>query len=331
MTRLKAEWEKQEGILVSFPHKNSDWINKLKRIIPTYIDLINKISIFQKIYVFCKNIEEVKKYFKKDNLNILYYQIDFNDTWIRDYGFLTVDKNSKKQFLNFNFNGWGEKYNYFLDNSFNEKIYKKQIFNKTILMKNIDFILEGGSIDSNGNNIIITTSRCLLNKNRNFNINCYEIEKILNKHLGVEKILWLNNGYILGDDTDGHIDMLARFISRNKIIYTKSYDKNDEHYSELNRMENELNQLNIKNNNFFELIPIPLPSAIYNNNIRLPASYINFLIINGAVLYPKYFVKEDEIVYDIFKKQFINREIIEIDSRYLIEEGGSLHCATMQF
>lgn len=325
-----AEWEYQDVVLISFPHKNSDWKLKLNKIIPTYINIINKISLSQKVYIFCDEISIVKKYFKS-NQNIEYYQILFNDTWIRDYGFIRLEENNIKILLNFKFNAWGGKYKYLLDDAFNNKIYKKINNFKNKKMVNIDFILEGGSIDCNGEGTIITTLSSLCNKNRNKNLNKIDVEHKLKIYFGIDKILWLKGDYLIGDDTDGHIDMIARFVSKNTIIYNKSYDTNDKHFDKLKNLEKELIKINNQNNNIYKLIPIILPSAIFNeSNKQLPANYINFLIINKAILYPIYLVKEDLIAKEIFTKIFPNRDIIPINSLALIEEGGAIHCSTMQ-
>ena len=231
--------------------------------------------------------------------------------------------------MDFIFNAWGAKYPADLDNVASAKIFEKLqkmgFFDKNLvkfIQKN--FILEGGSIETNGKTLL-TTTKCLLSPNRN-RLSQAQITKKLKKYLGIKKVIWLENGELLGDDTDSHIDNLARFIDKKTIVYVKCYDKNDAHFRALNAMECEL-QKKCKD---FNLVPLPLPKAIYYKNVRLPASYANFIFANGAILVPIFGDKKnDKIALDIFKKVVKNREIIPIDSRILIRQGGGIHCASM--
>jgi agmatine deiminase len=192
-------------------------------------------------------------------------------------------------------------------------------------------ILEGGSIESDGNGTLLVTQSCLLSPNRNEHFSKIEIEEELKQSFAVERVLWLKHGYLAGDDTDGHIDMLTRYINEKSIMYLKCDDNNDEHYHELTRMEDELKQFKTLDGSYYELIPVPLPKAIYDSDgRRLPATYLNFLIINGAVLLPVYNNEADNMAIDIFKKHFREREVIPVNCLPLLNENGSLHCATMQ-
>jgi agmatine deiminase len=259
-----------------------------------------------------------------------FIEIPTNDTWIRDYGYISIIENNEVKLLDFVFDGWGGKFEASLDNSVNKILHQKGYMGTTPL-ESIDFVLEGGSIESNGKGIILTTSKCLCNPNRNGGLNKKEVEERLKEYLGAKKILWLDHGYLAGDDTDSHIDTLARFVSSDTIVYVECKDKEDEHYFELNEMKKELENLRNIDNNPFNLIPLPLPSPKFDKNgNRLPATYVNFLITNHALIYPTYSVPEDKIAHNIFKKIFPNREIIPIECSRLIEQGGSLHCSTMQ-
>ncbi len=324
MKRLPAEWEKQEFAMICFPHFQSDWVYCLDEITETYIQIVTKISLYQKCLIICDDISRVKSILKNANAlnkNIFLIQIKTNDTWIRDYGCIDMIDKDKIISYDFIFNGWGLKFDAFLDNKFNKKLYEKQILNTFLIKK--DFVLEGGSIDTNGKGVLLTTKKCLLEKNRNPALSQESIELFLTNNFNLNKIIWLEHGYLKGDDTDSHIDTLARFIDEKTIVYAKCEDANDEHFEELQNMEKELK------NSGFSTIALPLPSPIYFKGKRLPATYINFLFINGAVLVPQYNDEKDKEILDFFKSFYINLDIIPIDSTILIREHGSIHCATM--
>lgn len=317
--RLLAEWEKQEAIILAMPHRNTDWKPYLKKAQNKFIELIKHISRFQKVVVLYSNKADIAKV--QDNSNVILLNIATNDTWCRDFAPLTLldSKNNKRIMLDFIFNAWGMKYPANLDNLASKQIYK--LFkNSTLKQKN--FILEGGSIDSNGTSLL-TTTKCLLEPNRN-KLSKNKIEQRLKKYLHIKNIYWLESGELLGDDTDSHIDNLARFINKDTIVYLKCYDKRDIHYKSLESMERELQKLP------FKLVPLPLPKPIFYKNKRLPASYVNFLFINNAILVPTFGDKRDAEVISIFKNLIKDREIIPIDSRLFIREGGGIHCLSMQ-
>jgi agmatine deiminase len=330
MIRLPAEWERQEMIMMAFPHSKTDWVDDLQSAYSIFIKIASAICFNQKLIILVpkNDREKVKSMFcYRDRISFVSYETD--DTWIRDFGPITLFKDGKRVVKDFLFNAWGGKFKYEKDNRATKYLHKNWHFGLSKL-ESIDFILEGGSIDSDGMGRILTTTRCLLNPNRNPDKSKDDIEDILKKELGVEEILWLENGYLAGDDTDGHIDMLARFVSRETIIYIECKDEKDEHFEELQKMYVELKKFKQKNGLSYNLVPLPMPKPIYKDGKRLPASYANFLITNGAVLLPIYKDESDKIVIDIFKKLFPDREIIPLDSRRLIQEGGSIHCSTMQ-
>jgi len=329
MIRYPAEWEKQEMILMAFPHSNTDWSNDIKSAYSIFVKIASAICYNQKLIILLPKVdkEKIKNMFcYHDKISFVSYET--NDTWIRDFGPISVYKDGNRVIKNFIFNGWGGKYKHEKDNNATSYLHKEWHFGVSE-KEDIDFVLEGGSIDSDGAGTILTTNKCLLNKNRNPKYNKLQIEDILKDELGIDRVLWLEHGYLAGDDTDSHIDMLARFVSRETIVYIKCEDKEDEHYSELKQMEEELKSFRTKEGKPYKLIPLPFPKAIYKDGQRLPASYANFLIINNAIILPIYKDESDKIVIEIFKELFPTREIIPLDSRRLIEEGGSIHCSTM--
>ena len=319
---LPAEWEAQESVMLVFPHQKSDWRCCLKEIEDSYKELISAVSKYQKCLVLCSDIEKTKKRLScLSSKNIELIEVKTNDTWIRDYGAIDLICGDEVISVDFRFNGWGEKFDATLDNMVNRTLYNKGVFTNRLLEE--DFILEGGSIDTNGRGVLLTTKKCLLNRNRNRADKEY-IENYLKNRLYIDKIIWLEHGFLIGDDTDSHIDTLARFLDEKTIAYVKCYDKKDEHYNELQMMESELKKSG------FDLVPLPLPHPIFYNNKRLPATYLNFLFINGAVLIPTYNNPYDKEVLDFFGNFYKDKDIIPIDSTIFIREHGSIHCSTMQ-
>ncbi len=329
MKHLPPEWQKQRAVLMAFPHKNSDWNNDLNSALVPFIRIAQAIAYTTPVYIVCDDKKAISGLFCSPR-NLSFIEIDTNDTWIRDYGYISVVEEGEVKLLDFEFNAWGEKFAFELDNAVNKKLHKKGYMGVTPL-QSIDFVLEGGSIESDGLGTIMTTTRCLCNANRNGGLSRDEVEERLKEYLGAKRVLWLEHGYLAGDDTDSHIDTLARFVSNDTIAYVQCLDKEDEHYVELKKMEEELKKFKDSEGKFYNLLPLPLPSAKYDvDNHRLPATYANFLITNGALIYPTYGVEEDKVAHRIFKDFFVNREIIPVECSRLIEEGGSLHCSTMQ-
>ncbi len=325
--RLPAEWEKQDAILMSFPHKNSDWNDNLQSALSVFVRVASSIATYQKLILICDNIEETKKLFCYIH-NIYFIKLDTNDTWIRDYGFISIYHDGVRELLDFEFNAWGSKFAYNLDNKINEKLLKHQEIG-CWSSKKIDFVLEGGSIESDGQGTLLSTSKCLLNPNRNPSFSKDDIENKLKKIFGLKRVLWLNHGELIGDDTDAHIDTLARFVNEDTIVYVSCENSDYEHYEELKKMKEELESFRTLDDKAYHLIPLPLPSAKYKDNQRLPATYANFLITNRTILLPIYDDPLDKKMVKLFKKIFPSREIIPINSLRLIEEGGSIHCSTM--
>ena len=314
--RAFGEWENQELLMLSIPHSNSDWAEYLDEILDSYEELVRAVSKYQKVLLIAPNLSDFDRFKKFDNCEFL--QIDTDDTWIRDYGAIDVEKDSEIISYDFKFNAWGGKFSSSKDDVVNKKLFE----HFGTKLTEINLILEGGSIDFNGDGVMLTTTECLLNDNRN-RLSKDELEIKLKDLFGLRKIVWLNHGFIKGDDTDSHVDTLARFIAPNKVAYAACLDENDEHYKELNLMKKELE------NAGFELVALPLPKPVFYNGKRLGATYCNFIFINGAVIVPTYGDKEaDDYALNTLKDAIPNREIIGVDSRVFIRQNGSLHCSS---
>lgn len=319
-TRIPAEWEKQEALIVVFPSAQSDWAHSIDEIQKTYLQFITQIAKYQTCMVICENKQTLANLLP--NLqNIQLIEMKTNDTWIRDFGGIDVYKGKKKKTYDFIFNAWGNKFDASIDNTITKKLFEEEYLNGKL--KSLDFVLEGGSIDSNGDGVMLSTAYCLFEQNRNAHLSHKKIKKTLMKLFGLKKLIILKHGALMGDDTDSHIDTLARFIDKDTIAYVKCYDKKDAHYKELKKMEKELKKLD------FNLLPLPLPSPKYFHEERIPATYMNFVFINDAILVPTYSDPLDESVLDTFRKLFPNRDVVGIESSILIREHGSLHCASI--
>ena len=330
--RMRAEWERQKLVLLAFPHEDTDWAKSgnLERYYAPFVRIAQAIAYSQPVYILCKNKKVISDLFCSKN-NMTFIEMDYNDTWIRDYGPISAEDNKGSAILlDFVFDGWGGKFEASLDNEVNKKLSQMGYFGITPL-KSIDFVLEGGSIESDGDGTILTTSKCLLNPNRNGGLTQDEVEKKLSQYLGANRVLWLDYGFLQGDDTDSHIDMLARFIDSKTIAYIECSDTNDIHYQELKKMKEQLRGFKTKDGKAYNLVALPMCEAKYSKDgDRLPASYANFLITNDALLFPTYEAKSDKVAKEVFKELFSKKEIIPIPSLRLIEQGGSLHCSTMQ-
>lgn len=317
MTRTLAEWSEQELLLVALPHENTDWKPYLDEIVKAYEDFVRAVSAFQKVLLIAPNERIFEQKFAKFD-NVSFFKCPTNDTWIRDYGGIDISENERLITLNFSFNAWGNKFQSELDNEVNSRLFSEYFHSE---LKNVNLILEGGSVEFNGKGVMLTTKKCLLNANRNAHLSQDELEKKLKSIFGLEKIIWLENGFIKGDDTDSHIDILARFIDENTIAHCICEDKNDEHFAPLNLMKKELLQTG------FKLIELPLPKPKFYENKRLGASYANFVFVNNALIVPIYDDKNDERVCEILAKALPQRQIIPVRAEIFLRQNGSLHCS----
>lgn len=310
---MLAEWEHQSMVQLTWPHKDTDWAPILGEITAVY--------------------EEMAREIRKREPLLIVDNIPHNDTWARDHGFITVEKTtldpmSKTQvLLDFKFNGWGEKFEATLDNEINRHLYEQGLV-KGEYEDHLDFVLEGGSIESDGKGTIFTTECCLMAPHRNQPLTRNEIEERLKEWLGAERIVWLQHGSLLGDDTDGHIDTLVRICPNDTLLYTGG----DSDHPDLALMEEELKGLKTLEGKPYRLLKLPLPRPIFDDGDRLPATYANYLVVNDAVLVPTYNQPDlDEEAMRIVGQAFPDREIVGIDCRAVIKQHGSLHCCTMQY
>jgi agmatine/peptidylarginine deiminase len=321
--RLPAEWEPQEGVQLTWPHAGTDWAPILNDITVVYHSMAREIARRERLIVVAP--EDAAR----DCLKIV---CPTNDTWARDHGFISlVDDNGHRRLLDYKFNGWGEKFEASLDNAINRRLYNLgEIAGE--YSDNLDFVLEGGSIESDGRGTIFTTSQCLLAPHRNQPMTKAEIEERLKRDLCAERVLWIDYGNLIGDDTDGHIDTIVRVCPDDTLLYMGCDNPEDEQYEDLRKMEAQLQSFRTLEGKPYRLMKLPMPHPIYDGEDRLPATYANFLIINDAVLCPTYNQPDiDSEALRIIAKAFPDREIIGIDCCPVIRQHGSLHCCTMQF
>jgi agmatine/peptidylarginine deiminase len=321
--RLPAEWEPQEGVQLTWPHADTDWAPMLNDIIVVYQSMAREIALRERLIVVAP-----------DNAayGCLKIVCPTNDTWARDHGFISlVDDNGHRRLLDYRFNGWGEKFEAALDNAINRRLYDLGEIGGEY-SDCLDFVLEGGSIESDGKGTIFTTTGCLTAPHRNQPLKKSEIEQRLVQDLGARRVIWIDHGHLTGDDTDGHIDTLVRICPDDTLVYVGCDDPNDEQYEELKQMEAQLKSLRTLEGKPYRLLKLPMPHSIYEDDDRLPATYANFLILNGAVLCPTYGQPDlDQEAIRIISKAFPDREMVAIDSQVIIRQHGSIHCCTMQF
>lgn len=332
--RFPAEWEPQEAVMLAWPHELTDWSYMLGEVRECYTEIAKAITEHARLIVVAPDCSNAKSALSHlDQSKIDYLEIDTNDTWARDFGaLLTVSRDGEIIVNDFKFNGWGLKFAANLDNMVTRKMWEKSVwpgrYNNCL-----GFVLEGGSIESDGHGTLLTTSECLLSPNRNGDMSREQIETALCETFGADRVMWLNHGALAGDDTDSHIDTLARLAPDDTILYVGCDDEEDMHYTELKQMEAEILSLRRKDGLPYNCIALPLPDAIYDEDgERLPATYANFLILNDAVLVPIYGqTRKDQLAMQMMKIVFPEHEIIGIDCNALIKQHGSLHCVTMQF
>ncbi|RUM61030.1 MAG: agmatine deiminase [Sulfurimonas sp.] len=326
MRRWPAEFEKQRCIQVIFPHEQSAWSTYLDEACTCFVSIIESIRHYEPCVIVCDDRERVKRFFScHDNLWFVTYRSD--DTWARDCSVICVEEEGEVVLLDFTFNGWGNKFEATRDNAMNAALRTHY----RAAMHQVDFVLEGGSIESDGQGTLLTTAQCLLHPSRNPHYTQAAIEALLSRELGVQRFLWLHHGYLRGDDTDSHVDMLARFIDARTIVYLQCDNTDDEHYEALGKMEQELKQFRTQQGKPYRLIALPMTAPVYYEGARLPSSYANFLMLNSAVMVPTYNDANDARALAIFKMLFPERTVIGVDCSVLIRQHGSLHCISMQF
>lgn len=333
---LAPEWCRQSGVQLTWPHAGTDWAYMLDEVTDCYLHLAFEIATREPLLIVTPDVNGVKQLLeeklpRRATRNIIYKECATNDTWARDHGFLTVVSPTEGiELLDFRFNGWGGKFEASDDNAINAQLGDVL---RGKYVDCLDFELEGGSIETDGQGTLLTTAECLLNPNRNPQLDQAHIEALLQERLGVTHFLWLHHGYLAGDDTDSHVDTLARICPNDTIVYVKCTDEQDEHYTALKAMEEELQTFRTPEGKPYRLIALPMAAAAYDEDgERLPATYANYLVMNGAVLYPTYQSPElDRQAAEALRKAYPSHDIAGVDCRALIRQHGSLHCATMQF
>jgi agmatine deiminase len=334
---LPPEWTKQSGVMLTWPHAYGDWAPRLAMVEPTFDAIAREVARREKLLVVCydskhqAHIEQRLRAAEVDMARVVFRIAPSNDTWARDHGPITVLCENERLLLDFGFNGWGGKYGYAADNEISRRLFTLDTFGDAP-MQTVKMVLEGGSIEVDGAGTLLTTARCLLAPTRNPGMSREQIETELKELLGLKRILWLHHGHLEGDDTDAHIDTLARYCDVNTIAYVACDDPKDEHYEDLQKMARELSALTAASGQPYRLVPLPWPRARHDEDgRRLPATYANFLIVNGAVLVPTYQDPNDALALARLRECFPDREIVAVDCLPLIYQYGSLHCVTMQF
>ncbi len=321
---MLAEWEPQSCVQLTWPHTDTDWAPMLADITAVYEEMDHAISKREALIIVApKSLTPVLSPLTPHLL-----PFTSNDTWARDHGFITVEESDgTKVLLDFQFNGWGQKFAAELDNQINRHLYEQGLVEGRY-ESHLDFVLEGGSIESDGRGTIFTTRCCLMAPHRNQPLTQQQIDERLKQYLGAERVVWLEHGSLIGDDTDGHIDTLVRICPDDTIIYTGG----DGDHPDLDAMERELQTLRTLDGQPYRLLKLPLPRPIYDDGDRLPATYANYLVVNGAVLVPTYNQPDlDQEAMRVVGLAYPDREIVGIDCRPVIRQHGSLHCCTMQY
>ncbi len=335
--RLPAEWEPQAGVLLTWPHAHGDWGDKLEQAHAAFVALAAAIARFEPLLITCYDSEHqalVAADLQAAGVpltRICFTICPSNDVWARDHGPISVYQESVLPVLqDFTFNGWGGKFPAELDDRLTVELHRAGCFDG-IELRRIQWVLEGGSIDGDGEGTILTTSACLLTTTRNGGMSREQVEMQLRDRLGARRVLWLERGALEGDDTDSHVDMLARFCDSKTITYVRCDDPSDSHYDELRAMEAELEQFRTLKGEPYRLVPLPWPNARHAaDGHRLPLSYANFLIVNGGVIVPQYDDSADAEALAVLRDLFPGREVVGVPAMPLIEQHGSVHCVTMQ-
>ncbi|WP_428622486.1 agmatine deiminase family protein [Sedimenticola sp.] len=333
---LPAEWAAQSAIMLTWPHRETDWAEYLAEVDRVYLDICQQVTRFQPLLIVCKNSHHQRVIRQKlteagvASHRLLFAIAPSNDSWARDHAPLSCIGDKGARLLDFQFNGWGGKYPAELDNRINQCLFQSGVFTATDY-QTVPLVLEGGAVETDGEGTLLATRSSVLTQSRNPDLSPQQVESILTRQLGFKRFLWLEHGHLSGDDTDGHIDTLVRFADPATLLYaTATVEDGD--YPELEAMAAELRAFRRQDGSPYRLIPLPaIPPIVSDDGERLPAGYANFLIINGAVLLPVYGIEQDSAAIRCLQASFPGREIIPINCLPLIRQNGSLHCITMQF
>lgn len=331
--RLPAEWEPQSAVLIAWPHADTDWGARLDQVEDTYIALVGAITRFEPV-VICVADDDLQAYARArlasariDMERVRFVEAEYDDTWLRDSGPITLRGERGFRLLDFRFTGWGGKFDASRDDRLVEALEAAGTF-ANAAREPLDFALEGGAIDTDGAGTLLTTWQCL--HERHPRLDRDQLSACLGQWLHQDRVLWLDRGYLEGDDTDAHVDTLARFASPDAIVFQGCDDPADSHYAELQAMATELAALRTATGQPYRLFELPWARPILDEGRRLAASYANFLIVNGAVLMPAYDDPADAAATAVLEKAFPQHEIVPVPCRPLIWQNGSLHCITMQ-
>ncbi|MGN6513910.1 MAG: agmatine deiminase family protein [Lysobacteraceae bacterium] len=331
--RFPAEWEPQSAVLIAWPHPGTDWAGRLGEVEETYVALVAAATRFEDVVIVVAD-DDLQTYAEArlrsnrvDMARVRFVHAPYDDTWLRDSGPLTLRGSDGFRLLDFRFTGWGGKFEASQDDQLVERLSQSGTFLKSE-REAIDFALEGGAIDTDGAGTLLSTWRCL--HERHPELDRDTLAARLAGWLRQERVLWLDHGYLEGDDTDAHVDTLARFAAADAIVFQDCDDPDDPHYVELQAMAAELANLRTRDGRPYRLFPLPWPRPIVDEGRRLAASYANFLIVNGAVLMPAYGDPADARAANVLENAFPGREIVQVPCRPLIWQNGSLHCITMQ-
>ncbi len=332
--RLAPEWARQDAVILVWPHCHSDWSNQLDAIENTYAEMSRYIARQQKLILVAYDqahllhIQEALTHQEIKPENILIISAPTNDTWVRDYGPITVESDSELILLDFDFDAWGEKYTYDKDNAFNQQL--KLHLNKDLSSQKINFVLEGGNLEVNNAGTLLVSSSCFKRTALKQHTSLTTLERDLENWFGCNRILWINDVVLIGDDTDGHIDTLVRYCTDDVVVYSASINHSDPNNESLNSLAKQLKTIKCNESAISELVPLPLPEPIFKDGKQLPATYANFLITNEYVLVPVFNDRQDNYALKAIDSLFPTREIIDIESNALIQQFGGIHCATMQ-
>lgn len=334
---LPAEWEPQDGVMLTWPNPDTDWRPYIDEITSTYLTLSKVIAAREQLVIAAKDAAYVKTLLsdsltEAEMARVTVVACDINDTWARDHGPITLrsGKDGSLKLLDFRFNGWGEKFSWQKDNAITSALHGKGLFSAA-LESHDDFVLEGGSIESDGKGTVFTTAQCLLAPRRNQPLSEAEIGERLKGYLGADRVVWLRHGNLVGDDTDGHIDTIVRICPDDTLLYVGCDDEADEQYADFKALETELQALTTVEGKPYRLLKLPMPDEMVFDGERLPATYANFLVINGAVIVPVYGQREkDEQAKALVAEAFPGRGIVAVDASVIVRQHGSIHCLTMQ-
>ncbi len=331
--RFPAEWEPQSAVLIAWPHAETDWAERLGEVEETYVALVAALTRFEPV-VICVADEDLQTYAEArlrsarvDMAKVRFVPAEYDDTWLRDTGPITLRADDRFKQLDFRFTGWGGKYQASRDDLLVGELSGMNLFHN-YFVQSIDFALEGGAIETDGEGSLLTTWQCL--HERHPEASREDLSAKLADWLQQDRVLWLDRGYLEGDDTDAHIDTLARFAGPEAIVFQACDDPADTHYAELGAMAEEIAALRTRDGKPYRLFPLPWAQPIVDEGRRLAASYANFLIANGAVLMPAYGDPADAKAAAVLAEAFPDREIVQVPCRSLIWQNGSLHCITMQ-